>query len=261
MKIQTYHIDTFTEKLFTGNSAIVCVLEEWLPEVTLQTIAAENNQPATAFLVKDNEKYYIRWFSPEYEIPLCGHGTLAAAWVVFNILEPIKGHVEFVTKNGLLTVRNINGAVVIDFPIHQYEEIAASPILIDGLGVTPTKVFAYKKERFFALLSSEDVVKNLKPDMSLLKKLDYRGAVVTAPGSEYDFVSRVFYPNKIMFEDAVTGSAHCLLVPYWAEKLNKKLLHAHQVSPRGGDLVCELHADHITLSGKAVMYMQGFIVI
>lgn len=261
MKIQTYHIDTFTEKLFTGNAAMVCLLEEWLPEAMLQTIAAENNQPATVFLVAEEDKYYIRWFAPEYEIPLCGHGTLAAAWTVFNILRPVKTQVEFITKTGLLTVKNINGHIVINFPIHQSEKTSDSVLLEEGLGATPVEIHHYKDERCFAVLADEKAVKNLKPNMSLLKQLAYRSVMVTAKGDHHDFVSRVFYPHKMIAEDAVTGSAHCLLVPFWGARLNKKLLHARQVSPRGGDLICELHDDHITLSGKAVMYMQGIIVI
>lgn len=261
MKIQTYQVDTFTETLFAGNAAMVCVLEEWLPESMLQAIAEENNQPATAFLVKDNEKYHIRWLSPEYEIPLCGHGSVAAAWVVFNILEPRKQSVEFVYPKGTLNIRHHNGAIVLDFPAHQSEVISTPSRLVDGLGVTPIECYGYKTERCLAVLSDENQVKNLNLNMNLLKELDYRSVVVTASSKEYDFISRVFYPQKAMSEDAVTGSAHCLLVPYWAQKLDKALLHAYQASPRGGSLICEMHHSHISISGKAVLYMQGILVI
>jgi PhzF family phenazine biosynthesis protein len=259
MKIPYYHVDSFATKLFAGNPAAVCILEKWLPDHLLQSIATENHLPATAFLVKDDQ-YSTRWFTPEYEIDLCGHGTLALGHVIFNDLEPTLRRVDLHSPAGLLRISKQNELITLDFPIKSIEHYA-SPLLEQGLGYQPKAVYRYKAERCLAILDNEEQIKNIKPDMQVLKQLEFRGVIVSAVGVESDFVSRVFYPNKLLSEDAVTGSSHCLLVPYWSNVLNKFELHSRQLSHRGGDVFCELKNDRVYLSGKATTYMQGFIEI
>jgi PhzF family phenazine biosynthesis protein len=261
MKITTYHIDAFTDKIFTGNPAVVCVMDKWLPDALLQQLAAENNQPATAFLVREAEKYSIRWFGPEYEIDLCGHGTLAAAYVVFNILKPASQEIMLVHPAvGQLHVKRANDLIVLDLPVKDFSPSPASHLLEEGLGIKPEEIYEFKKERVLVILKTETEVKKLAPDIQLLKQLEHRGIIVTAPGETADFVSRVFYPKKNIFEDAVTGSSYCLLVPYWSKRLKQNKFHASQLSQRGGTVFCELVNNRVYLSGKAVLYKQGEIM-
>jgi PhzF family phenazine biosynthesis protein len=261
MNIALYHIDAFATKHFAGNPAAVCVLPRAMPDSFLQKIAAENNQPATAFLVKNGDQYNMRWFTPEYEIDLCGHGTLSAAYVIFNILEPHRDKIEFISPIGLLLVYRQGDRITLDFPVKEIEKCEAPAALIDGLGQTPTRVYQYQNERYLVVYDTEDTIKALRPDIQILKKLSHRGIIVTAPGNTVDFVSRVFYPHKAMYEDAMTGSSYCLLVPYWSEQLHKQKFHARQISHRGGEVICELQNNKILLHGNAVMYMQGMITI
>lgn len=260
MKISYYHVDAFTNEVFSGNPANVCVLEGWLSGDKLQKIANENYLPATAFLVKNGNDYETRWFTPEYEIDLCGHGSLASAYVIFNILEPTKNLVTLKYSSGELQVANNDGLLTLQLPAKHIDEFTSS-ILINGLGAKPKVTYQHKTERCLAVFDTEDEVKNLKPDMSILKKLDHRGIIVTAASKNYDFISRTFYPRKAASEDAVTGSSHCLLVPYWANRLNKNILHTYQASHRGGELYCELQEDKIAISGKARLYSQGVIYL
>jgi len=261
MKIQTYHIDAFSNKLFGGNPASVCVLEKWLPDNYLQAIATENNLPATAFLVRNNKEYSIRWFTSEYEIDLCGHGTLASGYVIFNYLETELQQVNLNSPAGLLRVKQEDELITLDFPVKDLEKCTLLPLLEQGLGQMPKEIYRHKTERCLAVFDNEKQVKQIKPNMQILNQLPYRGIIITARGEQADFVSRVFYPRKLLSEDAVTGSSHCLLVPYWAEKLNKSQLHSRQLSHRGGDLFCELQEGRVFISGKAVMYMHGSILL
>lgn len=259
MKIKTYFVDAFASQLFKGNPAAVCILEKWLSEEMLQSIAAENHLPATAFLVNKDNKFEIRWFTPEYEIDLCGHGTLATGYVMFNYLYPELKQIDLHSRQGLLSVSRDKEYITLDFPVKPLEDCLHSNLIKNGLGGIPTKSYQYKSERCLVVFDSEDEVKNIKPNLQTLAELPYRGIIITAPGRETDFVSRVFYPKKLIWEDAVTGSSHCLLVPYWSEKLNKTKLHSRQLSQRGGDLFCELINDRVFISGTAVLYLQGTI--
>jgi PhzF family phenazine biosynthesis protein len=259
MKIQTYFIDAFANQIFRGNPAAVCILEKWLSDEMLQSIAAENHLPATAFLVNKANKFEIRWFTPEYEIDLCGHGTLAASYVIFNYLDSTLQQIDFHSCQGLLRVKRDKECITLDFPIKSLEDCSHSPQIENGLDASPIISYQYKSERCLVVLGSEEEVKNIKPNLQALAELPYRGIIITAPGRKADFVSRVFYPQKLISEDAVTGSSHCLLVPYWSKKLSKTKLHSRQLSQRGGDLFCELINDRVFISGSAVLYLQGTI--
>lgn len=256
--INFYHINAFTDRLFGGNPAAVCLLPFWLSDHELQAIAKENNLPVTAFLVLTSEKFSIRWITPEQELDLCGHGTLAAAYVIFNELYP---HLQDVTLQSAavpLPVSRTNDLITLNFPAKNITACAL-PLLTKGLGATPTEVYEYNQERFVAVYDNEEVVQHIQPDIAVLKKLSHRGIVVTAPGKNIDFVSRTFYPKNKVTEDPVTGASHCLLIPYWAKRLNKKTMHAKQLSQRGGELFCQAHNNHVLISGKAVLYLRGTI--
>ena len=261
MNMPIFQVDAFATQLFSGNPAAVCVLPTRFPDTLLQKIAAENNQPATAFLVKENEKYYLRWFTPEYEIDLCGHGTLSAAYVIFQILEPHKNQIDFITPAGNLQAYRQGERITLDFPVKVIKACRAPTALIEGLSMRPSQVYEYKSERYLAVYDTEDEIRQLRPDMQILKTLPHRGIIVTARGDSVDFVSRVFYPKKTLSEDAMTGSSYCLLVPYWMQQLKKQQFHARQLSSRGGEVICELHENKILLHGNAVMYMQGMMTI
>ncbi|MBL7961277.1 PhzF family phenazine biosynthesis protein [bacterium] len=256
MKIPLYQIDAFTGNLFKGNPAAVCPLNEWLNDETLLNIAAENNLSETAFFVKEGMGYRLRWFTPEVEVDLCGHATLAAAFVIFNYIDPSLNRVVFATQSGNLTVTTNGKLLAMDFPSRKPAACSPPHDLIKGLGVSPAETL--KSRDYFVVYSSEEEIKNLKPDMSLLSKLDALGVIVTAKGNQVDFVSRFFAPGAGIPEDPVTGSAHSSLIPYWAEKLAKSKLHALQVSKRGGELFCELNGDRVMISGHAVKYLEGF---
>jgi PhzF family phenazine biosynthesis protein len=261
MKIPIYHVDTFCEELFLGNPAAVCILEGSLPNEILQKISAENNLPVTAFLMRLEQAntYKIWWFTPEYELDLCGHGSLAAAHVIFNILKPNLSEIKLQSTKELLTVSRKDSFIVLDFPMKDFEICAPVPALLDGLGVRVKEIYQHLNERYLAVLQTETEVKKLHPNMLALKELKHRGIIVTAPGDTCDFVSRTFYPHKAISEDPVTGASHCLLAPYWSRRLHKQKLHAKQVSERGGDLLCELVDERVLISGKSVLYMEGMI--
>jgi PhzF family phenazine biosynthesis protein len=261
MKIPIYQVDAFTNHLFGGNPAAVCILEKWLPEELLQNIAAENNLPATAFLVHEsNNKYSIRWFGIEKEIPLCGHGTMAASYVIFNHLRTNLSQIIFNYPAGtLISYKNDNG-ITFDFPALSVQECASPEILKQGLEAIPQACFI-NNQTYLAVLDSEQQIRNLNVNISALQKLNCRNVIVTAKGDKVDFVSRNFYLGQSFFEDPVTGSAHCILVPYWNKQLNKNNLHALQVSQRGGELFCELRDAEVLLTGQAKLFMQGEICL
>ncbi len=260
MAIPVFQVDAFTDHVFGGNPAAVCPLEEWLPAATLQAIAAEHNLSETAYLHRTSAGVYdLRWFTPAVEVDLCGHATLASALVVFEQLEPRLDEVAFDTRSGRLVVRRLGERLSMDFP-------ARKPIPCDpphgfetALGAMPEAVL--KSRDFVVVFRSEEQVRNLVPDMRLVKQLPSLGLIVTAPGDTVDFVSRFFAPQSGVDEDPVTGSAHSTLVPYWAERLQKRQLHALQVSRRGGELWCEDRGDRVEIAGQAVLYSRGTILI
>lgn len=259
MKIQLYQIDAFTNRVFSGNPAAVCPLETWLAEELMQAIALENNLSETAFFVPLDQGYHIRWFTPASEVDLCGHATLASAYVLFTYLDPARTKVSFQSRSGLLTVSKQEDLLAMDFPSQPPEPTEAPEILLEGLGRKPLEVHC--SEDYFLVFSSEKEIVDMEPDMTKLKKVDKRGIIVTAKGDKVDFVSRFFAPKYGIAEDPVTGSAHCALVPFWAKKLGKRDLIAHQVSKRGGELFCKDQGDRVVISGRAVAYMQGVISI
>lgn len=259
MKLPIYQVDAFADKPFTGNPAAICPLESWLEDQQMQAIAEENNLSETAFIVPTQEGYYIRWFTPTCEVDLCGHATLAAAHVAINHLNDHRNPITFDSKSGTLLVNHHQNILTLDFPALTREEIKTPPALINGLGKTPTHTFA--ADDYLAVFESEDDITGLSPDFSILGQLDRRGIIATAPGKNVDFVSRFFAPNAGINEDPVTGSAHCLLTPYWANRLNLTQLTAKQLSKRGGTLVCELKNDRVLLSGRAIDYLKGEIFL
>jgi PhzF family phenazine biosynthesis protein len=259
MKIPIYQIDAFTSQVFSGNPAAVCPLEAWLDDRTLQAIAAENNLSETAFFVAGDKGFHIRWFTPVAEVDLCGHATLASAHVLFNDLNAAGDEIRFSSKSGPLTVTLENGRLVLDFPAEPPRPCAAAEGLAAGLGRAPDQVL--KATDYFAVYEDEAAVAALAPDFQVLQGLDGRGVIVTAPGDRADFVSRFFAPKFGIPEDPVTGSAHCLLTPYWAGVLGKRELHALQISSRGGELFCSDRGERVLIAGRAVKYLEGFISV
>ena len=261
MKIPFYQVDAFASNVFEGNPAGVCLLEQWLPDATLQAIAAENNLSETAYLVSGSDGYELRWFTPEAEIDLCGHATLACAHVIFENVETDAQQVEFATQSGLLSVRRGEDALFLNFPSRSPEPVGDFPELAVALGAKPAQVL--KARDLVAVFDDQSKVESLLPDMALLRQLDAVVIVATAPGKEVDFVSRCFAPRFGVPEDPVTGSAHCSLIPYWANRLGKNSMLARQLSRRGGELICELKPGGIRVSigGKAVTYLSGEIKV
>ncbi len=260
MKLKLYQVDSFTDKLFGGNPAAVCPLDNWLPDAVLLTIAKENFLPETAFFVPVNDdQYALRWFTPEIEMDLCGHATLAAAHVLYNHLGYTKNKLHFTSASGPLTVEKNGDLLTLDFPARMPEPAEAPEIILAGIGVTPAEVW---KDRDYVLVyENEEIIRNMKPDQSLLNQinLDPGGIIVTAPGNKVDFVSRFFTPQASIFEDPVTGSAHCSLIPYWSRRLNKKHLTAQQVSTRLGTLTCTDLGERVLIAGNCVTYLEGVI--
>jgi PhzF family phenazine biosynthesis protein len=259
MRIPYYHIDAFTDGVFRGNPAGVCLLESWLDDKTLQAIAAENNLSETAFLVGADGRYALRWFTPEIEVDLCGHATLAAAHALILHVGETAEVLEFESQSGPLRVHQLDDMLTLDFPARPGDPISPPEALQRGLGAEPAAVL--KARDIMAVFETEAQVKGLRPDMAALAGLDCLGVIVTAPGDEADFVSRFFAPRAGIPEDPVTGSAHCTLAPYWAARLGRTKLRARQVSVRGGELRCELAGGRVFIGGKAVTYLEGAIEI
>ena len=258
MKVPIYQIDAFSTEVFGGNPAAVCVLESWLSNATLQNIAAENNLSETAFLVQSDSGYDLRWFTPAVEMDLCGHATLASADAVFRFLQPELEQVSFSTKSGVLTVTRNGDLLSMNFPARAPEPIDVNNDLVDALGSEPLKVF--KSRDLLVLFKDEQSVRALTPNFEKLKALKEGFAIiVTAKGDRVDFVSRFFAPKAGVPEDPVTGSAHCTLIPFWAERLDKTRLHAHQLSKRGGELFCEHLGDRVKISGHCALFLTGEI--
>lgn len=259
MRIPVYQIDTFSDRVFSGNPAAVCPLEEWLDDSVLQAIAQENNLSETAFFVHAEHECHIRWFTPVTEVDLCGHATLATAFVIFNHLQKSTNQITFQSRSGKLTVFREGELLAMDFPSQPPFPCKIPKGLVEGLGKEPLEVLL--SEDYLVLFSSENDILELNPDIQMLIKLDHRGVIVTARGNEVDFVSRFFAPRIGINEDPATGSAHCALTPYWARKLNKKDLHARQVSRRGGEFFCTDRGDRVIVAGKAVAVMEGHIMV
>ena len=259
MKLTIYQVDAFAKKLFTGNPAAVIPLEEWLDDRLMQQLAMENNLAETAFFVPSagsKADYDIRWFTPGLEINLCGHATLASAYVLFDILKTKKKKVVFSSKSGLLTVTKSKERLDMDFPSWPPERITDyPPELLASLG-NPEIAGVYTNREYLVELLNEEAVRNCQPDFSLMKKAG-KMVIITAPGKEVDFVSRFFAPTAGIDEDPVTGSAHSQLIPFWSEKLGKDKLKARQLSKRGGDLWCEQKGERVIMGGNCVFYMKG----
>lgn len=261
MKLTIYQVDAFAEKVFQGNPAAVIPLEDWLEEDLMQKIAMENNLSETAFFVKADAEYHIRWFTPEFEIDLCGHATLASAYIIKNFVEPHLAEVNFTTqKAGSLRAMARDGIYTLDFPARMPQPCKTPRQLFKSLNIS-TAVEVLKSRDYFVVLPNEEAVKNAEPDFALIKELDSVGVIITAKGQSADVVSRCFYPGAGIPEDPVTGSAHCNIVPYWSDKLGKTKLFCKQLSPRGGDLHCELEGDRVLMSGKCVLFLEGEINI
>ena len=262
MLIDLYQIDAFTDRVFKGNPAAVCPLESWLPDSVLLKIAQENNLAETAYFVPlDSGHFHLRWFTPRIEMDLCGHATLASAFVIFNELNHRDNQVHFETKSGLLTVQLKEGYLEMDLPSRPGVKAELPTIIQDSLTIQPLEV--YKHRDYLLVYESEDQVRSLNPDQNKLNQinLDPGGIIVSAPGATVDFVSRFFTPQAPIFEDPVTGSAHCTLTPYWSKRLHKTSLKAQQISERTGDLNCQLDGDRVLISGKAKKYLSGKIEI
>lgn len=258
MKLPVYKVDAFTKNLFGGNPAAVCPLEEWLPDETMQQLAAENNLSETVFFVPQGEHFHIRWFTPATEVKLCGHATLASAHIFYTELGYTKDEILFNSLSGILRVtKKEEGKYTLDFPANPPEEITVIPDgMFDGLGISTAPVFKTSFD-YMVVLPSQKNIEQLSPDFKTLAKINARGVIVTAKGDESDFVSRCFYPQSGIDEDPVTGSAHTITVAYWAKQLNKNKLSAIQLSKRRGYLDCELKGDRVLMSGNAVTYMKG----
>jgi len=257
MKIKQYQIDAFATRAFEGNPAAVCPLESWLDDGILQAIAEENNLSETAFFVPSEKGFELRWFTPVKEVDLCGHATLASAHVIFEILGYTNQAITFETRSGDLFVERNGKLLKMDFPARPPAPCKFSEIMVKGLGQRPVEILA--ADDYMAVFDSEATVRAITPDQSLLSQLDLRGVIVTARGTDVDFVSRFFAPKYGIPEDPVTGSTHCTLAPYWANKLGKNILSARQVSRRGGNIACEVNSGRVMLSGCAVTFMEAEI--
>ena len=255
-----YQVDAFTSVLFGGNPAGVCPLEDWLPDPTMQKIAMENNLSETAFFVKKEGHFHIRWFTPTVEVNLCGHATLASAHVIYNHLGFTGGKITFESKSGILNVSREGDLLVLDFPSNKPQRTSLPQDFVHALNITPLQC-CRGTDDYLLLYKSQREIEMLIPDFRKLEKVDARAVIVTAPGDKADFVSRFFAPRVGVDEDPVTGSAHTVLIPFWAEKLGKTELQAMQLSRRGGSLFCRLRGDRVDIGGKAVTYLNGEIYI
>ena len=256
-----YQVDAFANKLFSGNPAAVVILESPLKDNVMQSIAAENNLSETAFVSIHESPVTIRWFTPSIEVDLCGHATLASARILFDYYPDIaREEINFHSKSGVLKITKIDDGLCLNFPADQPVETEIDSLFIEILGIEPLKLLRGKDD-YLAVFENQKQIEDMQPKPALLKKINARGLVISAPGDEVDFVSRCFYPEAGIEEDPVTGSAHTMLTPYWANKFNKEELEAHQLSKRGGKLNCRLVNDRVFISGDSVIYFEGTISI
>jgi len=262
MEIILYQVDAFTDRPFAGNPAAVCPLDAWLPDATMQAIAAENNVAETAFFVPQDGGYGLRWFTPAIEVPLCGHATLASAYVIAHHIDSEMRKVVFHSASGPLTVTRDGAVFTLDFPSERPEPFDDGGSVAEALGIVPQEVLKPAKGahgKLLALLASEAEVRAAAPDMAKVKALPGDGLIITARGDSVDFVSRYFAPHAGIPEDPVTGSAHCVLTPFWAARLGKTQLKARQISARGGNLTVEDKGARTLISGTAAPYLEGRI--
>ena len=260
MNLTIYQVDAFTKEVFRGNPAAICPLENWLEAELMQRIALENNLSETAFFVKNRDVYEIRWFTPTFEIDLCGHATLASAFVIFEVLKLEEKLIKFHShKSGELSVEKQGDVLILDFPSRPVSPADAPNGLIEAIGKQPKEIF--KARDYFLVYETEQEILDIAPDFTALLKIDAHGFIVTAKGETSDFVSRFFAPEVGVFEDPVTGSAHCNLIPFWAQRLGKTKLFGRQISARGGELFCELKGERVKIGGNAVLYLKGEIYI
>lgn len=257
-----FQIDAFTDKLYSGNPAAVCILENWIDDTIMQKIAMENNLAETAFAVRDGSQYIIRWFTPEVEVDLCGHATLATAFVLFENYNLSVSSIEFFSPRSgkLLVEKGENGLLILDFPTDDIRSIESIQNLNEAIGKNPVYTLKGKTD-YLLIYDNQEVIEQLKPNFFLLNQLDARGVIVSAPGDDVDFVSRFFAPQCGVNEDPVTGSAHTSLIPYWSKVLGKSTLVAKQLSKRGGDIYCEFLDKRVKIAGRAVPYLKGEIII
>jgi PhzF family phenazine biosynthesis protein len=261
MKLKLFQVDAFTDKVFSGNPAAICPLEEWLPDYILQQIAEENNLAETAFYVRKGEVFEIRWFTPMVEVDLCGHATLAAAFVLFWKEGYENDVIHFVSpRSGNLTVKKESGRLTLDFPADEYSRIDLTEDLLQCFNFKPVEAFRGKTDLMVVFRNEQEILA-LQPSFDKIERLGGRGVIVTARGDNADFVSRFFAPQVGIKEDPVTGSAHTTLTPYWAGELGKSTLSATQLSTRKGSLICTLKGDRVLISGKAALYLSGEIYI
>lgn len=259
MKRKIYQIDAFTDKVFGGNPAAVCPLDEWLNDELLQNIAMENNLAETAFYIKQGDQYQIRWFTPKVEVDLCGHATLAAAYVLFNHENHTESIINFYSnRSGALTVTKQNEFFTLNFPTDIFESVELSSELTKGFNILPRLALKGKTD-YVLIYENEDQIRDIKANLPEIATLEGRGVIVTAKSDKVDFVSRFFAPQSGIDEDPVTGSAHTTLAPYWANELGKNELTAIQLSKRNGYLKCKYLGDRVEISGQAKLYLVGEI--
>ena len=260
MRAPIFQVDAFTSEVFGGNPAAVCPLERWIPDQLMQRIAAENALSETAFYIRDGAGYHLRWFAPNAEIDLCGHATLATAFVLRTELGVDDDVLRFNTKSGELRVTGTARQLTLDFPALPPVPCECPEGLLQALGLTGATAVLFETD-YIVVVEHESQVRSLKPDLAKLMPLKGRGVVVTAPGDRHDFVSRFFGPKVGIDEDPVTGSAHCWLTPYWSERLGKTSLRAAQLSARGGEIDCTIRDGRIFLTGTAVLFLRGEIEV
>lgn len=256
MRLKFYQVDAFTSKVFSGNPAAVVPLQNWIDDSLMQKIALENNLSETAFFVKENSHFHIRWFTPVNEVDLCGHATLASSFVIFNFIEKNSDKILFNSKSGELIVTKENNLISLNFPINKPEKIPIDDLIEKAFFKKPLEVLKGGNYTL-VIFEDENFIRNCKPDFETVKKIDPHGVIISSKAKDVDFVSRMFAPNEGILEDPVTGSSHTVLIPYWTEKFGKKIFRAHQVSSRGGELFCENLVDRVKISGEAVIYAIG----
>ena len=261
MKLDLYQVDAFATEVFQGNPAAICPLDSWLPDATMQKIAQENNLSETAFFVPmEDDVFHLRWFTPDREVDLCGHATLATAYTIFNCLNFKGKQITFETLSGALYITRQENLLTMDFPLRAATPCANFPDIDKILNMQCEATLQFGK-KYVVVVNDPLAVKNLKPDFAALSRYDLEALILTAKDTKYDFVSRYLKPHATLKEDPVTGSAHCILAPYWETQLNKNKFHAFQVSPRGGEIWCEIKGDRVFLSGQAILYLKGEIYI
>jgi PhzF family phenazine biosynthesis protein len=261
MKIQLFQVDAFTNKVFGGNPAAICPLQEWISDELMQKIASETNLSDTGFFVEQGDGFHIRWFTPVKEVPLCGHATLAAAYVIFFELGFAKDVVEFESLSGKLRVKRDENTLQMDLPANVPFQVDFGSGLGEAIGESPKEVYKTSDGWTVAVFEGQDQIQRMSPDLRAIVKEDAGALIATAPGDEVDFVSRVFAPVSGIPEDPVTGSAHCVLVPLWAEKMGKDVFKAVQLSKRRGELACEIKENRVFISGNAVGFSKGEIYL